>query len=484
MALTTNYLASTSTTTSGTKTVTATPSLNDLVIMWTAHTGNTSATPPTDDNGGTYSLIGSALATTGGTKTVRAWVRDQPFSPSVSTIFSHAPGTTSGGGILVGRVIGVSKVGIDAIRQFASQNDQAGGTTPAPVFGAAARTENALFGFLMNDSNPANLTQPSGWTESNDQGYATPTTGFYACRISGGEANTTITWGSTSATVFCSAVFEVDATQVAATGLSTETDTSLALSRVQIIAAGLATVSETALALGSARPAGLASETDSAFALAAGAGSPVGLASETDAALALAATQSLAVGLTSEADTGFALAGVQIKSVGLASESDSASALGSARPAGTSAETETALALTSTAGASVGLAAESDTALALGVARPVGLSAETDAALALLPVQIIAAGLAATNDNAIARAAVQIAGAGRADETDAALTLPSGQSGAVGLAAENDNALALGGAGTDPRTPPSRQFRSGDHPGFSASGNRAFRAPNERARAA
>lgn len=204
------------TTTSGTKTVTATPAVNDLIVIVVAHTGSTSSVNPTDNNSsGTYTLIDSSVKATSA-DTMRIYIRDSLITSSTSTIFTHAPGATSGGGLAVLKVTGMSRVGSSADRQSAKQDNQAAGGTPAPVFASAVLTDNPVIGAVFNASNPATLT-PRGtpaYTEATDVGYNTPTTGLEVMYISSGETASTITWGSTSATAFCSLVLELDTSAI------------------------------------------------------------------------------------------------------------------------------------------------------------------------------------------------------------------------------------------------------------------------------
>lgn len=51
-------------TNSGTKSYAATPAVGDLICIVTAHTGNTSSAAPTDDRGGTYVLVNTAVKAT------------------------------------------------------------------------------------------------------------------------------------------------------------------------------------------------------------------------------------------------------------------------------------------------------------------------------------------------------------------------------------------------------------------------------------
>lgn len=265
------------TTTSGTKTVTATPAVGDLIVIVTAHSGNTSATAPTDNNSsGTYTLIGTAVKATS-VDTMKFWVRDALIGAASSTVFTHAPGASTGGGLVVLKVTGMTRVGSAAFRQFAKQDNQAA-ATPAPVFASAALTTNPVIGAVFNANTPAGLT-PRGtpaYTERFDNGYGTPTTGLEVMSINTGETGTTITWGGASASAFGSAVVELDASVAIATGLATETDTASALGKVKQRAVGLATETETASALGrvKSKPVGLATETNMAYALEVGSTTP------------------------------------------------------------------------------------------------------------------------------------------------------------------------------------------------------------------
>jgi len=202
------------TTASGTKTVVATPTFNDLILIVTAHTGNTAATAPTDDNPdgrGTYTQVNTCVKASS-VDTMKLWVRNGLIGSASSTTFSIAPGTTTGGGIGVFAVSGLARTGANAVRQSAVQSNQASSGTPTPVLGQAALTGNVLIGAVFNATNAATMT-PRGtpaWSERFDVGYATPTTGLETMTINSGETGTSIAWGGTSASAFCSLVAELD----------------------------------------------------------------------------------------------------------------------------------------------------------------------------------------------------------------------------------------------------------------------------------
>src|SRR5262249_36569936 len=88
--------------------------------------------------------------------------------------------------------------------------------TPAPVFGASALTGNVTLGAVFNANNPAAMTPPTSWTEQNDTGYNTPTTGQEYVSRDSGFTGTTITWGNASGSAFSAITVELDTTSTPA----------------------------------------------------------------------------------------------------------------------------------------------------------------------------------------------------------------------------------------------------------------------------
>lgn len=210
MAITVSLLGTpTFNTTSGSKSVTATPAVGDLIVIITAHSGNTSTAAPTDNQtGGTYTLVNTAVKATSA-DTMKVWVRDALITSATSTIFTHNPATSTGGGLVVVSCQGMDKAGASAIVRSAIQSNIASGT-PAPVLGAVPSLANAIIGAVFNGANPAAMTQRTGYTELYDSGYNTPATGLEVISDNSGETSATITWGSSSATAFASVAVELN----------------------------------------------------------------------------------------------------------------------------------------------------------------------------------------------------------------------------------------------------------------------------------
>lgn len=196
----TTYAGGSHTTAAGSKSVTATPAANDLILIFSASSGLANAldTLPTDGQSGTY--IRAAIAQgSASTELIAAYIRTALVPAAVSTTFTHAlSSSNTGGGLTVYRVSGMTKVGLAALLQAAVQSGGAANTTPAPTFGAAVTSTNPVLGGVMANQATANaITPPTNYTEGAELTYTTPSRVLEVVSRDSGETGTTITWGST-----------------------------------------------------------------------------------------------------------------------------------------------------------------------------------------------------------------------------------------------------------------------------------------------
>lgn len=176
-----------------------TPTSGDLLVAMTFVSATVDAGAMTDSLGGGWTQIVSEAFGTG-----MRWIfiRDTLSDGSALTVAMDVTGDNGTGAVIfVARVSGMTKTGITASRQTATNAFAASGT-PAATFSAAALTENPTLGVIVNTTNPATVTPPTNWTEdaAGDTGYTVPTIGSEYVYRNSGFTGTTITWGSTSAT--------------------------------------------------------------------------------------------------------------------------------------------------------------------------------------------------------------------------------------------------------------------------------------------
>jgi hypothetical protein len=207
-------------TTAGSKTVTATPTLGDMIVVIVAGTGVASGIGVSEttspDGHGNYTQIVSSVKNASADQ-MAAFVRADPVRKSASTTWtSSGDGSSTGGGLYVMRITGATISGAAFIRQSGAQNNGAASGTPTIALGTgAALTTNALITVMWNTTNAApTLTVPAGFAASDvNTNYNTPGTGIQGTHANSGITASTITWGSTSASAFSAIAFEMRADQ-------------------------------------------------------------------------------------------------------------------------------------------------------------------------------------------------------------------------------------------------------------------------------
>ena len=213
MALAYRTSAAGGNTVSGTSpTVTLTPAVGDLFIVFCQATGNTNATPTCSDanTGGTYTLVGVALSNSSA-NTISAFVRTATVPNTTSTTVTVACGAHTAAEVVVYALSGATVYGSGAIQQFITQANQASSTTPTPTFTNKPNAYNLILSAVGNITNPAGITVSAGssptWTRDQNVGQT-------ACGLSTEHTNNqlstkAVTWGSTSASAFASFAIEV-----------------------------------------------------------------------------------------------------------------------------------------------------------------------------------------------------------------------------------------------------------------------------------
>jgi hypothetical protein len=207
-------------TTAGNKTVVATPAADDLIVVVHGMSGWASGDDSvvTDNNAdglGTYTRLGTPTAplSNGGGTACALWfsVRNALVGSATSTTFTVTNTGDTGGGLSVLRFSGMSRVGIDAILQSIGESTQTE-NPPTITFGATTLTGNPVVLAVMGEDNPPALTSPAGFTEAEDTGWATPTSGIQACWDDAGNTATLFSWSAGALTDHNEIGVELDTT--------------------------------------------------------------------------------------------------------------------------------------------------------------------------------------------------------------------------------------------------------------------------------
>jgi hypothetical protein len=187
-----------------------TPAAGDLLVVFVVATNTADTGSMTDSQSLGFTKIGHASFSSNAHR-VYAFVANALAAASSMTVtFSCASDGATGSVLAIARVSGMSRTGSSAVKQSDVTHNGAAGGTPETIFPASALSPNPTLGLVGNLSSPAGVTQPTNWTEQVDTGYSTPTTGGEYVSRNGGFTGTTITWGSTSATVWGAISVELD----------------------------------------------------------------------------------------------------------------------------------------------------------------------------------------------------------------------------------------------------------------------------------
>lgn len=226
------HAGATFSTAAGDKTVVATPTAGDLILIIAAATGVTGpvgALSVADDNAdgnGVYTKVGASFTgfSTSAVGGLDAWVRNVLVGSATSTTFTATQTSSSGGGLSVFRISGMSIIGLGAVRGAGGQSSGAALGTPAPVLlgrvgstfsgSQAALTGNVIIAAVANGTNSTTTVLPRSspaYSEDFDNGYSTPPAGLETSHINSGETSATITFGGTTASTFASIAVELDA---------------------------------------------------------------------------------------------------------------------------------------------------------------------------------------------------------------------------------------------------------------------------------
>jgi hypothetical protein len=203
-----------------------TPAVDDLLIVFVIASGTTQATAAlTSSLGGGFTFTQFAKAAySGSANSVYGFVADQLVtSATAQTVsFDTASDGATGTVIFVYRVSGMSRVGLNAIRQSAVADNGSASTQVIIALGSVCLTGNPTLIGTGNSTSPAGLTPQTGWTEpaGGDLGYSTPTTGGWVSHRDSGFTGGTLSSNTNSASVWGAIGVELDTSAAPVTNTS------------------------------------------------------------------------------------------------------------------------------------------------------------------------------------------------------------------------------------------------------------------------
>jgi len=318
-----------------------TPTVGDLlVVVVSAPATLSTPTLTASANGLTFTLAHQILRG-GSTDRFAIFVADQlvPGSPAAMTLTANfGADAASGCHIIPLRVTGMTNTGTAAILQTAGtdNNHATGATVPSESFAAAPQSGNPVIAVVANNSNPAGVTQPSGWTEVADVGFTTPNTGVEIAKLDSAGSQT-VTWGSNS-TAGGVILIELDASAGTSHALtasgSTATDGVAAILATRVVTASGSTTTDGVAAPRATRVLSGSGSTTTSGAAAVGVAHPVtasGSTATSGAAAILTVARLTASGSTSTSGAAALVTTARLTASGSATTGGNAAALTVAR---------------------------------------------------------------------------------------------------------------------------------------------------------
>lgn len=295
----------------GDRTITFTPNVGDLAVVFYSVSDCTDAAPScTDNQGGTYTLIATAIWGATSQNRLYCWVCDRLQPAAVNTTITVDTTSNSAGEFALLAMANFGKVGANAVRSFGVLDNGAAASTPAVSLNQAALTRNPTAVALA--SADSSTTPPTNWTERQENSQATPTTVIEVSTRDSGFTGTTITFPATCDTTHAAIAIELDGDipiSGATAGSCTVAGTLQSLAAAAGSAAGSCTVAGTLTATASL--AGAAAGSAAVSGVLVGSGALAGAcAGSCTADASLTASGALVGAAEGSSDASAALAGV------------------------------------------------------------------------------------------------------------------------------------------------------------------------------
>ena len=195
----------------GDRSATFSPAANTLLVAFASVSGNTQTAPTmTDNQGGTYTLVGQAYWS-GGSNNMFAFVRDSLVATKISTKLTLDTDTNTAGEIEILAFTGMTKTGAAAVRQIYGAGNQTPMTEPTVFFTSNVNSSDPTITAVASaDVSGLGSVPATGWSERKDTYQSSPTTGLETATKDSGFSGSTITYAATTDTSYAVMGIELD----------------------------------------------------------------------------------------------------------------------------------------------------------------------------------------------------------------------------------------------------------------------------------
>lgn len=385
-----------------TSTNTWTPAANDVIVAFITATACTEAAPTLTSLSETWTLQTSATFNSGAS-TVYCFTTAITGTPTLTTpVFTCTPTTATGCTMSFLTFTGAATSSF--VVQTKIKNSTTG-SNPTITFASNLNTNNGYGWGVAVPANPAGVTEPGSWTETEDTGHTSPSTGIEVAYRAGGESGATITGTRSSIN---HGIIGIEIAVVAGAGVGSSSGTGAATG------IGASTAASTASSSGVGAATGVGASTAAATAASTGTGAATGIG----ASIAASPGSSTGTGAATGVGASTAASTAASTGTGTATGIGISTAASVAASSGTGAATGIGSSAAASIGASSGVGAA--TGIGASTAASVGASAGVGAALGVGLAIDGTIGTAAGNSTVLGVGASRVASVGSSVGTSTA----------------------------------------------------------------
>lgn len=181
-----------------------TPAANSVLVVF-VHAGATVAAGSMSGGGLTW-IKQTSIAYNAGADTLYVFYAVVGASPVSTTPTFDCTGDPADGAVMgIWQITGANTS--SPVRQ--AKTAQTTGSNPTVTFTSAALTTSAVIAGFGVPANPPTSTPPTGWTETYDTGYPTPSKGGTGAYIQTGFTGTAVTFGRSTSSAYGIAAIEI-----------------------------------------------------------------------------------------------------------------------------------------------------------------------------------------------------------------------------------------------------------------------------------